>query len=408
MTFFLPSNRASNLCALIGVVFFSTLATSMVITVLPAFFIEKLHLSFRQIGYIEGTATFVAFISKFFAGVFSDKRRNRKNIIVLGTALSVISKIFFAFATGFITVFVIKIVDRFAKGLRSCPADAMIAEVSHSNHLGISYGMKYVFFTIGSVLGGVITSQLLKSFGDNFRFIFLLAAIPAVVAFSISKIFLTEKFEERAEADEEISKKIKVMHILASLNNEYWSFLTVIFILMFSRFSISFLGIRALELTFQVVDLPKMMILYSCSAAVAAIISAIAGVYIHKETILKISIYFHFIALSLFAISFSKLFIISGTVLSGIHIGMSQGIIHALISKFTTSINRASAFSIYYLVAGIAGFLSNKFAGDLCNFSKNATGAFYGGAFFCLVTILLLSRMRIFTPRLSSSIPPEK
>lgn len=375
---------SKNLLALIAVVFFSTLASVMVVTVLPAFFTQKLHLTYEQIGYIEGVTAFTAFLSKFFSGIFSDKIHKRKDIIVWGTRLSILSKGCFALSTGFLSVFMVQTFDRLAKGMRSCPSDAMIADLSTQQQSGLYYGLKYTAFMMGSVLGGCFTYQLLKVVGSNFKVIFCLAMIPACIAYFISTCCIYENPQPPPLRQ----SKIPFLKIILGFNSIYWKLLGVLFLLMFARFGTSFLGIHIIKLGMPTTDLPRFSILYDCCAVFASLISGFFSCHFSKERIFKISLIVHAGAHFLFFIASSKIFIVCGAILAGFHIGMAQGTIMSLISKFTSHDNHATAFALYYFIAGFGILLSNILAGELSYLFQSPSGAFLGGIIFCGLTFL--------------------
>jgi MFS family permease len=397
---------------LVLIVFFSTMATMMVTTVLPAFF-ENLGLTYTQIGYIEGSAASVAFLSKFLSGIYSDRFRKRKSLIVCGTTLSVITKCSFLLATGFCSLFIVQICDRFAKGLRSSPVDAMIADVSVDKDLNYCavetyqksttddkenqgfdnaqngrfqqphyYGLKYAFFMIGSILGGYITYKILKNVGLNFKLIFCIAIIPAIISNILSFKFLDDTVSQQQPVRDTL------MCTLAKVNPIFWKYLIVLLLLMFARFSLSFLGIKAIKIGLPVSKLPCLSMLYDVCAVFSSLLSVIISYKISKETLFKSSLVRHIFSHFAFLIASSTEAILIGTILSGLHIGMSQGAILSIISKFATETNKATVFSIYYFVSGIGIFMSNALAGCLSSVLDSSTGAFAGGLFFCCAALL--------------------
>lgn len=456
-----PPTSTQSLIALIAIVFLSTLATMMVVTVLPAFYL-RLGLTPSQIGGIEGLAGTAAFLSKFLSGIFSDRIHKRKELIVWGTCLSVLSKACFALATGGLSLGLIQVGDRLAKGLRSCPLDALIADLAPPKQTGLCYGMKYTFFLLGSVLGGLATYALLKSIHEQYRIIFALATLPAGLACWIATkglktenkdlpetpSFLQEDEPESTEKEaqfaplngrcldqaastpttenkdlplqaiqmekfprsispnqcsrktetnpyqEQRSPSIKPSCLLswqefkstlASFPSAYGQLLIVLFLLMFGRFSLSFLGIKALHLGLPTTDLPRLSILYDCCAALTAFLSGVVLYRIPKERLFQLALFVHATAHLVFFIAKSGSMILCGAILAGIHLGMTQSTILALIAQVAPREKRATALSLYYLVAGVGIFFSNKLAGFLNDRFATPSGAFLGGACFCLL-----------------------
>lgn len=368
------------LAAVIAVVFCSTLATTMGITILPAFYLT-LGLTPHQIGSVEGTAWSVAFLSKFFAGVFSDRFRKRKAFIVWGTRLSVILKACFAFATGGVSLGFVQAGDRFAKGLRSSPADALIADLTSPRRTGVGFGLKCAVSLLGSVLGGVLVYFLLGFIGEQYRVIFGLAVVPAVLA-----CWVATKGLKDVPALGNLPREPSHLPMWRSLPSAYKRLLLVLFLLMFGRFSLSFLGVKALRLGLPTTDLPRLFILYDCCAAAASFMScAILCRIARRENLFKMALLVHASAHLMFFLAQTGPMIVCGTVLSGIHLGMAQSTILSMITQSVPFERRATALSGYYLVAGIGIFFSNKLAGFLNGHFATPSAAFLGGAGFCLL-----------------------
>ncbi|MDR1908265.1 MAG: MFS transporter [Holosporales bacterium] len=371
-----PEERPS-IAALISVVFFSTVATMMVTAVLPAYF-KELGLSYIQIGRIEGCTACVAFLSKFLSGIFSDKIQKRKLLIVWGTGLSVIAKGSFALATGGASIFLVQICDRLAKGMRSCPLDAMISDLGGNKRR--SYGVKHVVFLCGSITGSYITYRILKNSEITIKSIFYAAMIPAAIACLCAKRFVKEPelFVE--------GSNFSLKNIVRDIDSYLWRLFGVLFLLMFARFGLSFLVLKSMNAGIAVSGTARLYILYDISAAIAALFSVIAAKRTSHELLFKVSLVCHMIAHLAFFVARGKCLIFVGTILAGAHIGMSQGCIMYMISSLTKSHNRATAFSIYYLISSVGLFLSNNVAGRLSH--VNPSLAFLFGAMFCALTLL--------------------
>ncbi len=135
----------------------------MAASVLPFYLTETLHISYAKIGYIEGVAIFLAFVAKIFSGVFSDWLQKRSALIFLGSIVSVITKPMLALCSSYQMICVTRSIDRFAKGIRSAPTDAWIADVN-SNNLSYAFGVRQALYTLGTVFGAIfsILIMLLK------------------------------------------------------------------------------------------------------------------------------------------------------------------------------------------------------------------------------------------------------
>lgn len=384
-----------NLIGIVGIVFFSTTASMMILTILPIFLSEKLHLTFKQIGLIEGLAAFSSFIAKCTVGFLSDKVGKRKSFIIMGTFLSALSKALFVIATGFTSIFIVRIFDRLAKGARSSPIDAMIADIVPNKTRGLYYGIKYTLFMLGAIFGGYITHYMIVFVNGNFHLIFILATIPALIAHLLSITFLKEKkfLSIPKEKESKGSPKGSILKNLSSLSKDYWLFLSVIFFLMFARFSESFALLKAREIGFEISQIPLLSLMYDLCAAIFSLIFAFISLKVNKIKILFVSLITQIIANIVFGFAFSKITIIIGGVIAGMHMGMSQGILLATISRFTNENNRATAFSVYYFVASFGLLFGNIIAGSLNDSTNNTSMAFFGGIVFSTIALIMLNKI---------------
>jgi len=104
------------------------ISSEMVFTLLPFFMVNVLSIEMAFVGLIEGAAEATSSLLKVFSGWFSDKTRKRKPFVVLGYSLSAFVKPLFALAASVSQVFMIRVLDRIGKGVRTSPRDALIAD----------------------------------------------------------------------------------------------------------------------------------------------------------------------------------------------------------------------------------------------------------------------------------------
>lgn len=104
------------------------------------------------LGLVEGTADATAGVTRYVAGRWSD-RVGRKPFIGLGYSLAAIGKVFVASALVWPVVLIGRTVDRFGKGIRSAPRDALIADSVPQSALGRAFGFHRAGDSLGAVIG---------------------------------------------------------------------------------------------------------------------------------------------------------------------------------------------------------------------------------------------------------------
>jgi len=170
--------------------FFMDISSEMVINILPLFLSNVLGVKTNIIGLIEGIAEATASLLKVFSGWLSDRLRQRKWLAVAGYAISTLVKPFFYVANSWLTIAGVRWADRFGKGIRTAPRDALVADSVPEEQRGLAFGFHRAADTGGAVLGIlvallVVWSSQKSSLGlaeSTFRTVVLFSLIPAVLA----------------------------------------------------------------------------------------------------------------------------------------------------------------------------------------------------------------------------------
>jgi MFS family permease len=378
-----------SLWAISWVSFFGGVASTMVLSLVSIFMREELNLSYVELGFIEGIAEFTAFMAKIFSGILSDFIKDRKSLIMLGTFGSILIKPMFALANGIFWIFAAKAIDRFSKGIRAAPIDALIADLSPKNKEGTSFGIRYALYALGFMCGGAIASLIMYTSANNYRLVFWLSLIPASLAFIILYFFVTESREISAKKAAR-SRDWKWRDI-QYLPNTFWHLMVVTFILMNARFGTSFLSLRAKDVGFSLAAIPLAMVCYNLVEALASIPTGKLADRFNRKKMLLVGIVILIITNAIMIVAPIKEIALIGMLFAGLHMGMTQGLLGALVAESTLPHLRGTAFAFYYLVMGIAVLSGNNIAGTLSNWIHGAVGAFWGGLFFTSAAALYLT-----------------
>ena len=161
--------------------FFTDFSSEMIYPLLPAFLASVLGAGALSLGVIEGIAESTSALLKIFSGVRSDKARRRKPLILTGYSLSGVARPLIGLVTVWPFVLFMRFADRFGKGLRTTPRDALIADVTDPRLRGRAYGFHRAMDHAGAVVGPLVAAGLLALAGVTPRHVFLLAALPGAV-----------------------------------------------------------------------------------------------------------------------------------------------------------------------------------------------------------------------------------
>jgi MFS family permease len=160
---------------------FTDIASEMLYPVTPIFLTAVLGSSMAVVGIIEGIAEVTAGLLKGYFGNLSDKVGRRSIFVVIGYGISALAKPLPGIFQNIPTVLISRVSDRVGKGVRTAPRDALLASYSDGNS-GAVFGFHRAMDTLGAAIGPIIALILLYFFPNNFKFIFLVAFIPSVIA----------------------------------------------------------------------------------------------------------------------------------------------------------------------------------------------------------------------------------
>ncbi len=166
-------------------------ASDMVYPLLPLFLATSLGTGPAILGVIEGAAEAMASFLKLFAGQLSDRLGRRKPFVVAGYVIASLSRPLLAFAGSWGAVLAIRLADRFGKGVRSSPRDALIADVVDPAERGRAFGVHEAMDHAGAVIGPLLAAGLLAA-GFGMPLVFVVSTIPAVLACLVVARFVHE------------------------------------------------------------------------------------------------------------------------------------------------------------------------------------------------------------------------
>jgi len=363
---------------------FTDISSEMIYPLLPVFLSSTLGVSTAFIGLLEGIAESTASILKVFSGWFSDKLHKRKPIIVLGYSLSTIGKPFLFLAAAGWHVLLVRFIDRFGKGIRTPPKDALIADSSLANERGKAFGIQRAMDRAGAVLGPLIAFAILPLLNNNLRMVFLLAFIPAFIAVLILIFFLKEKPSVRTTSEE---KKTTGLH----LSKNFKIFILVIAVFTLGNSSDAFLLLRAKELGLKVTLIPILWLVYNLAGSLTATPLGSLSDKIGRKKTVVLGFLFYSTVYWGFAFANTQILLWFLMALYGCYYGLSEGVLRAYVADLVEDSSvLATVYGIYNTVVGIFIFPASFIMGILWQ-NFNSTVAFSFGASLALISAICLS-----------------
>jgi MFS family permease len=156
-------------------------ASELLYPLLPVLLVGVLAAPPVVLGLVEGLADATAGVTRFFAGKASD-RRGRKRFVGAGYGLAAVGKAIVAAATRWPLVLLGRVVDRFGKGMRSAPRDALIASSVPPAARGRAFGFHRTGDTLGAVIGPLLGLAALALMHHHLRAVLWWAVVPACIS----------------------------------------------------------------------------------------------------------------------------------------------------------------------------------------------------------------------------------
>lgn len=167
--------------ALGWVSFLTDVSAEMIYPLLPSFLTKSLRAGPAALGLIEGIAETTASLAKVGSGIWSDRVRRRKPLVVAGYLVAALARPLVAFARIWGQVLAIRFVDRVGKGIRTSPRDALLADLVPRERRARAFGLQRAMDNAGAFVGPLVAAGLLK-LAIAERTVFLLAAVPGLAA----------------------------------------------------------------------------------------------------------------------------------------------------------------------------------------------------------------------------------
>lgn len=368
---------------------FMDTSSEMIHSLLPVFLVTILGVNTLVVGFIEGIAESAAAITKIFAGVVSDWMGKRKPLVLLGYGMAALTKPLFPLATGAGTVFMARCLDRIGKGMRGAPRDALVADLTPESMRGAAYGLRQSMDTVGAFAGPALALTFMALSGDSFRFVFWIAVLPAFISVAFV-VFGVQEPETRLAGG---SRSFPLQRReIGRLNLRFWLIVAFGAILTLARFSEAFLLLRAESVGLAVGYIPLVLIVMNLFYAASAYPFGQLSDRGSRSSLLAVGIGFLIAADLVLAVAGETWLVLVGSMLWGLHMGATQGLLNAVVAAAVPADLRGTAFGVFNLVTGGALLLASVLAGFLWTAYGPAVTFLAGASFSTVALIGLLAR----------------
>jgi len=344
-------------------------------------FLMSIGASKTSLSLIEGIADSTASLVRAFSGFWSDKIGKNKPFMLIGYGLSAMIIPLYTFVVTPMQVLFLRFIERFGKGIRTAPRDSLIAGSVTNGETGRSFGLQKAMDNSGAIVGPFAAFVLLALLPGNYRLIFLLAGIPAVLALFVIIFGISEAKKNKYE----LFTRFRFSHF----PSRYYFFLGIVFVFTLGNSTDALLMVKANESGIKVALIPLVYLITNVVSVFAAIPAGALSDRIGKEKILVIGYLIYSIVYYGFGATSGTGTIVALFALYGLYSAATDGVQKAFISDLIDRNKQGTGLGIYNAVLGITLLPASLIAGLLYD-RVNASVPFYFGATTALISVILM------------------
>jgi len=178
---------------------------------------------------------------------------------------------------------------------------------------------------------------------------------------------------------------------------KFWALVGLVLMFTLMRFSEAFLVLRAQDAGLSRNWIPLTLVVMSASYLLIAYPAGRLSDHMSRHVLLALGCAAMVAADLILAFATSLPWVMIGIALWGVHMGLTEGLIAALVADYAPEKLRGSAFGVVNLARGVMALLASALAGGLWSWSGH-TATFATGAVLAILTALLALSMRISKP----------
>ena len=370
--------------------FFTDVSSEMVYPLLPLFLTATLGAGPAVLGLIEGIAESLASLLRLVSGYASDRFGRRKEFTIVGYGASAAGKALLFAATSWGWVLAARVVDRFGKGIRTAPRDALIAESTTEKTRGRGFGLHRGMDTAGAVVGVLAAILLLRGGTPDYAAVFLWSLIPAAIGVGIL-------FFVREQAAVPGARRPKSPFLWKELPRSLRLYLIITFVFALGNSSNAFLLLRAAGTGASPTMVLLAYLVYNISSMAVSPPAGLISDTLGRGKLLSAGyliyglVYFGFGAMDAGLTSWTGWGLFAAY---GVYAGMTEGVEKALVSDLAPQYLRASAIGLHATIAGLALLPASIIAGLLWEHIGPGAPFYFGGCLALIASVAVIVGVR--------------
>ena len=359
----------------------SDISSEMIYPILPLFLTETLRAPATVVGLIEGIAVGASTAIGGISGWISDRIGRRKPIAFAGYALTAVSRPLIAAAQVWPLVLGARFAERFGKGIRNAPRDALLAESTPEEFRGRAFGFERAMDSFGAVIGPLIALVLVGWASLGARSIFLISGIPAAVA---ALLILTVH-----ERGRNVATTNKLKFSLAGTTREYKRLLLVTGVFGLANSANAFLILRSEQLGLDRKWTILSYTLYNAIASLASMPAGAASDRFGRRNVLILGFGIYAVSYAGFGAASAGWLVWPLFALYGLFPALTDGVGKALAVDTAGTAGRATAIGIYSMVMGLTQIAASYIGGLLWDKVSSQATFYFGAGLSALAMVML-------------------
>ena len=369
----------------------------LIYPLVPLFLTTVLGAPVAAIGLIEGVAEGTASVMKAGSGWWSDRLDRRLPAIAGGYGLGTLGKLLLALAPTWPLALLARFVDRFGKGMRGSPRDALIADSAPPEQLGRAFGVHRTLETSGAVIGPLLGLGLVALLSHRLRLVIGLAVIPA----ALSLLALAWVHEPPKPRDGP-RRSAPTFRVLRGLDRQVYVFLVASLVFALGNSSDVFLLLRAKNLGLSTTAVVLAYAVYNFVFMGASLPAGMLSDRRSRQSVFLVGLVVFAVVYAGFAVVQRGVVLWPLFAVYGLYLALTDGVSRALVSELAPADRRASILGVYGMLTGLAALLASVVAGQLWDHVSPAA-PFLLGAGGATIAALLLAALRPRAARYASA-----
>jgi MFS family permease len=369
---------------------FSDISGEMIYPILPLFLTQTLGAPATVVGLVEGIAVGTGNAIGGFSGWISDRLGRRKPVAFFGYTLTAATRPVIAAAQVWPLVLAARFAERFGKGIRNAPRDALLAEATEERYRGRAFGFERAMDSLGAVLGPLVALAVIGWTRLDARSIFLISAIPATIA---ALLILTVK-EKRGRV---VKGTGKLSLSLNGTTREYKRLLLIMGVFGLANSANSFLILRAQQLGLATGETASRAVsetilayaLFNLVSTLTAYPAGAASDKLGRRNLLIAGFAVYALSYLGFALASQAWMVWPLFALYGLFPALTEGVAKAMAVDTAGRAGSATVIGILSMVSGLTQIAASYIGGVLWD-KVNAPATFYFGAALAALAVVML------------------